>query len=135
MAEKESKNFDDVLLSQKTLEGMSLNINDRVFFKRIMDQHFYLTQEYIAETYRANLDNILEKVQVKLDAQKDEILEKFKKLEDKVSGFDTKVNSIDDKVKKIQKFLSWRNIIIYSAILLGLSGFIAFLIDALSRVH
>lgn len=125
MVEKESKNFDDVLLSKKTLEGMSLNINDRVFFKRIMDQHFYLTQEYIAITYRDNLENILEKFQIKLDSHKEEILKSF---DEKVGGLETQISVLQNDVSKLKKRNSVTSIAIRIAIAVAIAVILTLII-------
>ncbi len=61
------KNYDNIPLSKKTLEGMSLNIDDQAFIKRLFDRQDEVTKQYISDTYDLHAKLICDAVKSMLD--------------------------------------------------------------------
>jgi adenylate kinase len=92
--EKESKSYDDIILSREIVKGMSLNINDQVFFKRVLDRQDELTQEYISEVYAINSKLIIDTVREMLNEQKMEVFEALNKIERRIEGVEASIEEI-----------------------------------------
>lgn len=95
---KESRNYEDVILSESTAKGMSLNIDDQVFLKRILDRQDEVTQQYISETYQLHAGLIIDTVREMLNEQNEKIFIRFDALETRMSAIET---SIDDITKTV----------------------------------
>lgn len=124
---KESKNYDDVLLSKEIVKGMSLNINDQVFFKRILDRQDEVIFDYIEETYKLNSALTISAVQKMLDEQKKEIFARLDSIDEMITamqviieGLITVVDYTKKEVEILKKLNSFWSLALRIAIGIGL---------------
>jgi galactitol-specific phosphotransferase system IIB component len=125
--EKDSKSYDDIILSKDVLKGMSLNPYDQIFLKRVLDRQDEVIDEVLAETYKLQSALILTEVKRLLDDQKKEIFSELEKInlrmdsiEASIKGITIVVDVTKGEVDQLKRVNAWYFIILRGLVWLSI---------------
>ena len=129
--EKDSKNYDDIILSKDILKEMSLNPYDQLFLKRVLDRQDEVINEILEETYKLQSALILTEVKRMLDDHKKEIFLELQKINDRMNEIEASIKSIvvvvdvtKAEVDQLKKINSWYFIVLRGFTWLAIGVFI-----------
>jgi hypothetical protein len=85
----------NVELTENPIPGMSLNIDDQVWIKRLFDRQDSAIEKYISDTYDKHASLICEQLAEIIQSQND-------KLFDAITSIETKINEIEKRLGSIE---------------------------------
>ena len=103
---KKVEDYSNIPVSEKTIEGMSLNINDRAYLQRMFYLQDEVTQKYISDTYDTHAKLIIDTVKEMLDDRNKEIYCTMKDIKKSINLLRKETKLINTEMSNIKKTLS-----------------------------
>jgi len=90
----EKENYNNIPISKKTQEGMTLTSSDRQYLQRMFCLQDEVTRQYISDTYDLHAKLICDVVREMLEDYKKEILNSLQRIEESIEGLKEDIKEI-----------------------------------------